>query len=282
MSIPNCRPTGDMKTILVHMMHDDGRHRRLATAISLAMAHQSHLIGVFTKSPHLTPAPIVGRGASSAFLREMEAGLREQEQDVKAEFDAATSKAGLSAEWRHHDGEIVEGLAYHSHVADLLIVSQTPRETVEDIVTGNRADHVMLVAGCGTLIVPHREGPAETGNRVLVAWTRTHEAARAVRDALPILRVASSVTILTCRASRERPGQAIKAHLQRHGVKADVRNDYGANDEIGEVVLAHAEELSADLIVMGAYGHSRLREVVLGGTTSHILSHATVPVLMSH
>jgi hypothetical protein len=107
--------SAQMKTILVHMMRDDGRRRRLATALALASAHRALLVGLFTKSPHLTPSAIVGRAASSAFLREMEAGLRDQEQSVKSEFDAAVAKAGVSAEWQHHDGQIMDGLAFHSH-----------------------------------------------------------------------------------------------------------------------------------------------------------------------
>ncbi len=270
-----------MKTILVHMMRDDARGRRLATAVALAVEHRALLVGLFTRPPHMTPPAVVGRAASAAFLREMEAGLRDQEEVVKAEFERATAKAGVSAEWHNYDGEIIEGLAYQSHVSDLLVVSQTPPETIEDIVTGNRPDHAMMVAGCGTLIVPHGDGPAETGKRVVIAWERTREARRAVHDAMPILRRASSVTILTCRATRDRPGEVLRAHLERHGVRADVRADYGSNDEIGEIVLEHAAELSADLIVMGAFGHSRLREMVLGGTTAHMLSRSTVPLLMS-
>jgi nucleotide-binding universal stress UspA family protein len=271
-----------MKTILVHLAYDDGRSRRLGTALSLALAHRAHLIGLFTRSPYVTPPAIVGRGASSAFLRELEAGLRDQEQQLRAEFDEAVSKVAVSAEWLHHDGEVMQGLAYNSYVADLLIVSQTPPETVEDIVTGNRPDHVMLESGCPVLVVPHGNGETEAGRRVLISWTRTREASRTVRSAIPILRRAASVTILTCRATRARPGEAIKAYLARHDVRAEIRVDFGDNDEVGEIVLAHANEMSADLIVMGAYGHSRLREMILGGTTQHVLSRSVIPVLMSH
>ena len=271
-----------MKTILVHLAYDDSRHRRLRTALSLASAHRAHVIGLFTRSPHVVPAAIVGRAASSAFLREMEAGLRDQEQQIRSEFDDAVSRLAVSAEWLRHDGEIVQGLAYNSHVADLLVVSQMLPETAEHVIDSSRPDRVMMESGCPVLIVPHGDGDAETGRRILIAWTRTREASRAVRGALPILRRASSVIILTCRATHERPGEAIKAYLARHDVRAENRVDFGDNDEVGEIVLGHAGEMSADLIVMGAYGHSRLREMMLGGTTRHVLSHAAIPVLMSH
>jgi nucleotide-binding universal stress UspA family protein len=264
------------------MAYDDERHTRLRVALALAATHRAHLIGVFTRPPYVTPPAIVGRGASSAFLREMEAGLRDQEQQVRAEFDDATSRTAISAEWLRHEGAVIEALAYSSLVADLLVVSQTPPETVEDIVTGSCPDHVMLETGCPVLVVPHGHGEGEAGRRVLIAWTRTRQASLAVRNALPILRRANSVTILTSRASRARPGEAIKAYLERHDIRAEVRVDFGDNDEVGEIVLAHAADMAADLLVMGAYGHSRLREVILGGTTKHVLTHMTIPVLMSH
>lgn len=225
---------------------------------------------------------MVGRNASPAFLREMEAGLNDQEQQVRAEFDEAASKVAITTEWLRHEGAVNEGLAYNSHVADLLVVSQTPPETVEDIVTGSRPDQAMLETGCPVLIVPHGDGEAQACRRILIAWTRTRESSLAVRNALPILRRANSVTILTSRATRARPGEAIKAYLERHDIRAEVRVDFGDKDEVGEIILGHAVDMQADLIVMGAYGHSRLRQVILGGTTKHVLTHTTIPVLMSH
>jgi nucleotide-binding universal stress UspA family protein len=271
-----------MKTILVHMAYDDGRRRRLRAALALAADHRAHLIGLFTRPPYVTPPAIVGRGASSAFLREMKAGLHDQEQQARAEFDEAVSETAISAEWLRHEGAVNEGLAYHSHVADLLVVSQTPPETVEDVVTGSRPDQVMLETGCPVLVVPHGNGETRVCRRVLIAWTRTRESSLAVRNALPILRRANSVTILTSRATRARPGEAIRAYLERHDIRAEVRVDFGDNDEVGEIILGHAADMAADLVVMGAYGHSRLREVILGGTTKHVLTHTTIPVLMSH
>lgn len=119
-----------MQTILVHITPDKVCRHRLSVAIALAQEHRAHLVGLYTKSPSITPPVIVGRGASAAFTREMESAAAENEQDASAEFKAATARAAVSASWVHYDGEMMEGLATHSRFADLLVVSQTPPETL--------------------------------------------------------------------------------------------------------------------------------------------------------
>lgn len=252
--------------------------------MSLARAHRAHLTGLYTKSPFAMPPAIVGRGASAVFAREMEEAAKEQEQTASAEFTAAAQAAGLSFEWVHYDGEVMDGLAVHSHCADLLVVCQTPPETLEDVLTRNRPDHVVLESACPTLIVPHGHAGAETGRRVLIAWKRTRQAARAVRDSLAVLRAAPSVTVLTVgsEAADNAAGRGIIAYLGRHGVAAESRPDYGDDSDVAAIILAHARDVSADLIVMGAYGRSHLREVILGGATEDMISRTSVPLLMSH
>jgi nucleotide-binding universal stress UspA family protein len=124
---------------------------------------------------------------------------------------------------------------------------------------------------------------------VLVAWKPSREATRAVNDALPLLEAADQVTVLVVdttgpRHHREEaePGSGIALHLARHGIKAVVEQTVAAGQSVADAMLSRAAELGCDLIVMGAYGHSRLRELVLGGVTREILRHMTVPVLMSH
>jgi len=143
-----------------------------------------------------------------------------------------------------------------------------------------------LGVGRPVLIVP-RYGTFETvGERVLVAWNGSREATRAVHDALPLLKLASSVTVLSIDPEHDTgdriPGADIALHLARHGVAAEGMSTVGLDISVGDLLLSRAADLGADLIVMGAYGHSRVRELVLGGATRHILQHMTVPVLMSH
>jgi nucleotide-binding universal stress UspA family protein len=136
--------------------------------------------------------------------------------------------------------------------------------------------------------VPYTGRFAVSAKRVLIAWDAGREAARAVSDALPILKRAQAVEVAVFDPEREpvnhgeQPGADIGLYLARHGVKVSVARQSGAGFEVGAQILSRAADTSADLIVMGAYGHSRVRELVLGGVTRTILGAMTVPVLMSH
>src|SRR5262249_44560338 len=121
------------------------------------------------------------------------------------------------------------------------------------------------------------------GERVLVAWAHSREATRAVHDALPLLKLAKSVTVMEVNPEPDHLGGAdIALHLTRHGVKAEVASTTSGDINNGDAILSRAADLTADLLVMGGYGHSRLREFAFGGVTRHILEHMTLPVLMSH
>jgi nucleotide-binding universal stress UspA family protein len=138
------------------------------------------------------------------------------------------------------------------------------------------------------LVLPYIGPAASFGERAFVAWDASREAARAVNDALPLLRRAKQVGVLTVNprpwpfGHGEEPGGDIGLHLARHGVKVEVQRIEAPDIDPGNAILSHLADRSADLLVMGAYGHSRLREFVLGGVTRTILGEMTVPVLMSH
>jgi nucleotide-binding universal stress UspA family protein len=137
------------------------------------------------------------------------------------------------------------------------------------------------------IVVPFIRAAATIGERVLVAWDGGREAARAVNDALPILERAKSVTVLSVNpasedGSRREPGADISLHLARHGVKVEAQRRITTEISAGDAILNEIASKGSDLLVMGAYGHSRLRELVLGGVTRQILGSMTVPVLMSH
>jgi nucleotide-binding universal stress UspA family protein len=134
------------------------------------------------------------------------------------------------------------------------------------------------------LMVPYAGNFPDAGKRILAAWNGTREAARAFADALPFFTVAAEVTVLTVNpAGDAAPMEAdVKRWLMQHGVRGATRIAHTEKIEIADVLLSAAADMSADLIVMGAYGRSRLRELILGGATHGILRHMTAPVLMSH
>lgn len=273
-----------MKTIVVHVSEDADLAARVATAAALAVRHGAHLVGLSTHPFDLhIPAGVRGRGASMGFVREMKQLADEHERKCRAIFDAEAARAGISAEWRRDDREPLEALALHSRYADVAIVSQCPPANFEEFLTGERPDHLALTAACPTLVLSHGKPAAPTGRRVLIAWRSSREAARAVRDGLEVLRRAERVNVLTIGPAEQDhlPGAEIAAYLERHGIKVETRTN-DSDDEPGEIILAIAREIDADLVMMGAYGRSRLRELILGGTTKHMLSHATMPLWLSH
>jgi nucleotide-binding universal stress UspA family protein len=273
-----------MKTIVVHVAEDAGLEHRLAAAVALAARHGAHLVGLSTHPFDLhIPAGVRGRGASLSFVREMRQLADAHERTCRGHFDAAIARAGISAEWRRDDHEPMEALALHSRYADVVIVSQTPPSTLENLLTGERPDHLAMTAAGPTLVLPHAKPAATIGERVVIAWRSGREAARTVRDGLSLWRQAKSVTVLTVGPAEQDhlPGSEIAAFLARHGVKVETRSNY-ADDEPGEIILQIARETGADLVAMGAYGRSRLRELVLGGTTKYMLSRATLPLWLSH
>src|SRR6185437_11051024 len=204
---------------------------------------------------------------------------------LRAGFDDATRRAGIASEWRALEGDPAELAIHEARYADLIILGQSDPD--EPLSRADIPGAVLLGAGRPVLVIPFI-GSETIGRNVLVAWRTTREAARAVNDALPFLTAADSVTVLTINPERDGDGQPdrstaeIARHLARHGIEAEASHIDAADIEVGEALLSRAADLDSDLIVMGGYGHSRLREFALGGTTRTLLQHMTVPVLLSH
>jgi len=179
-------------------------------------------------------------------------------------------------EWRPISG--LKQLALHARYADLTIVGQAP---------SGASDHItetLMSVGRPLLAVPRHGRFPSVGRRVLVAWNASREATRAVFDSLPLLEGATNVTVMTMDAEDDgrAPGADIGLTLARHGIKVDVVRSTLGDIDAGNALLSRAADQGADLLVMGAFGHSPLREKMLGGATRHILDHMTVPVLLSH
>jgi nucleotide-binding universal stress UspA family protein len=174
-------------------------------------------------------------------------------------------------------------VALHARYADLTVIAQSAPPNIPNGEAGLAHD-LVLQAGRPVLVIPFAGAQRPVGERVVIAWNGSREAARAVGDAMPILERAASVDVLSVQPEGigDLPGADITHHLARHGIKATAKRSVANLIEAGDVLLNFVADTGADLIVMGAYGHSRMREIVLGGVTREVLDHLTVPALLSH
>jgi len=276
-----------LKDIIVPIDTTDAGKSRVEAAIAIASAHDAHVSGVAVLyRPYIPPHAEVEISAEILEMRQK--ALRESAEEAGAMFQARMDQAGCSSEWRIVEGDPIDVLSEQARYGDLLIVSQNP--SAGDLLPGGHEmpDRVILSAGRPVLVVPYiyKEGPI--GKHPLVAWDAGRMAARAVHDAMPILKKADNVTIMVANPEAgadghgDLPGADLATHLARHGVNATADHTVSPDMAIGELLLSRVADDSADMLVLGAYGHARWRELVLGGVTAHILEHMTVPVLMSH
>ena len=269
------------KDILVHVDNSPQSTVRLALAAGLARDHQAHLIALNVRSRQDLPQYIAAQYGSILDKIEDEHNA-EAAREARAAFDRIQPDFGVTTEWRDVDGALAPTVALHARYVDLTIIGQSPKG--ED----GLADQLILDVGRPVVAVPYAGRFSRIGERVLVAWNGSREATRAVHDALPILVGAKLVHVIAVNPSGgmaghgDVPGADICLHLSRHGVNAVCEHIRAEDLNIGEMLLSRAADEDVDLIVMGAYGRSRLRELVLGGATHHLLGHMTVPVLMSH
>ncbi len=274
-----------LKNLLVHI--DDGKActDRIQAAIALAQAHGAHLTGLYIAADPVLPGNIRAE-IPAQFLAVLKDQLTERIEAAEARFIEVVERAGLSVECRtaHCPGtRIAELIGLHARYADMVVLGQPDHSgELEDHI----AEDVVLSSGRSALVVPYIGAGKTMGKRVMVAWDAGREAARAVHDALPVLERAKSVVVLVINPHRgnhgAEPGADIALHLARHGIKVEAQSFEVKGLSVADALLNRLADHGIDLLVMGAYGHSRLRERVLGGVTRQIFQEMTVPVLMSH
>lgn len=274
-----------LKDILVYMDGSREAPATLAAACTLARSHDAHLTGLAVDGPPEIPGYAAIEIPPSA-LEIIEAQRKEAAARARDMFDKAVAAAGITSRsrWSLARGMPLESLSLRSRYADLVVVSQSDAERQQNTANEELVDDLILVSGRPILVIPYIGAPANIGKKVLVAWNASREAARAVADAMPILQAAESVEVFAVEPNGigDVPGADIAEHLARHGVNASANKTTGLDIDVGDVLLNQIADSGADLIVMGGYGHSRMRELVLGGATRHILQHMTVPALFSH
>ena len=272
--------------ILVHVDDSEAMAGRLAAALELAERFGAHLTGVYVDPGIALPA-LMDVPIAPNLIDELEAEHQQRCEEAEHTFREITSHSAGSSEWRLAKGELADTLSRHARYADLVILGQEGGDD-QKMVVGGLPDTVVLTCGRPALVLPYIGVKTPPGKNVIVAWNGSREAARAVNDALPLLKQADKVEVMCINAEEgeeegaDLPGADVCLHLARHGVKAEAQSTVASDIDAGDLLLARAVDHGADLIVMGAYGHARWREVVLGGVTRHLLAQMTVPVLMSH
>lgn len=270
-----------IKTILVHLGSADRNENRLKLALNLAKANDALLIGLFVKQYPVVPG-FVASEIGPEVIESQRAVLRRRAEEVEKQFKSETDKAGVKSEYRTDEGDPIELAVEQSRTADLVVVGQSSPEGEDDF---NVPDHLALDSGRPVMVVPYAGHFETIGKRVMITWNGTRESARAISDALPFLADADEVVVLAVNAPGETQTSCkdVVAQLERAGIKAKAQHiTAGAGMSVADTVLSSLADNGSDLLVMGAYGHSRMREMVLGGVTRNILGHMTVPVLLSH
>jgi nucleotide-binding universal stress UspA family protein len=255
-------------------------------AISIAAKFRAHIAGIaFAYDPVITPSVI--DGLSATWVDAQRAENRASAQQSVDRFEAAAKREGLSAEHRITQASLGGAASLFGRIArcfDLAVVGQTDPERAlpEDLLI----EAALFESGRPVVVVPYIQKEDLKLDHVLVCWDGSRNAARAIADSLPFLTQAKKVEVIIVASGSgktdELPGADLGEHLARHDFNVAVKRLVAANMDVGNVILSYAADCAADFIVMGGYGHSRLREFVLGGATRGILQSMTVPVLMAH
>jgi len=255
-------------------------------AISIAKQFNAHLVGVAVAYDPVVPGTVIGAIPPEV----MEAQRADAEKNARAavaRFEKAADRAGVTVE-THVINATVAGagdqLGRLARRFDLAVVAQPERE--EGFADEVLDESVLFESGRPVIVVPYIQKDGIALNRVMVCWDGSRAATRAIADSMPFLRKAKQVDVVMVSNGKaktdEVPGADLGAHLARHGLKVDVKRVVSPDTDVASTVLSEAADTDADMIVMGGYGHSRLREMVLGGVTRGIFESMTVPTLMSH
>lgn len=275
-------------SVMVHMDRSERAMHRLKLAALYAQARHAKLVGIYAS---FAPSPnwfYMMEGAAR-YLEE-DRSRRDSVRDlVHARFRDAMERVTVETEWRAVEGDPLALVLREAREADLLVVGQRDPEDADGYIAGDFVETLVIESGRPVLVVPYAGSFTAPPKRILVAWSGGRESARALHDAMPMM-TGTTVHVLQITSTQPKHwaeettvGQVARA-LNARGVHTTVEETECADSDaaVGELLLSRAADFNADLIVMGAYGHSRLRELVLGGVTRTLLKTMTVPVLMSH
>jgi nucleotide-binding universal stress UspA family protein len=281
---------------LLVVLHGSARSNAvLSLALGLARRHDAHLTGFcplellyptnlgFALSGY--PEAVALQEAANRF----EAQAQGKAQTIEADFREQLRRENVRGDWQVATGVAVDDVARRARAADLLVLGQTDPDHPLPPMARHLVEDALMNSGRPLLIVPFAGRFETIGTNVVVGWNGTREAARAVHDGLLLIEPTATVTVLTVERPRSEadfqqvPGADLAEHLARHGLKVSAdRTVTDGSISYGDALLAYASDTGADLLISGGYGHSRARELILGGVSRELLDHMTLPVLMSH
>jgi len=275
-----------IKDILVNLSYGTSQDGVSNYALSVAETFGAHIVGAAFAYPVMASG--VGLGLPTNYIRVQQAEAQERAESVAAAFDEATRRTGVSAETRRFEAGIGDVPTQFAHIArrfDLSVIGQFERDRGQPT-TNIVIEAALFESGRPVLIVPFIQKDRLKLDHVMVCWDGSRAAARAVGDAMPFLTRSGKASIVVAgirsAKSADLPGTDIATHLTRHGVNVTIERIPVSKIDVSNTILSYAADTDPDLIVMGGYGHSRLREFILGGTTRGMLASMTKPTLMSH
>lgn len=275
------------RDITVHLSIDPRNTARTALALGLARRFGAQITGFYTVPPPNVPY-YMGEYIPTELIQKQVEDARLESVSVRDAFMTACAAEPMPHRWRQSELAPVEALRIQARATDLVVVGQPDPNPVDPASVPYGTDvlpqELALQAGGPVLAVPCQGQFTEVGRRVLVAWNGKREASRALHDALPLLKGSEQVILL--RIGPDRSGRTPLEDgaelLRRHGVRVEAASADAGGQKVGLAILAEARQRNCDLLVMGAFGASRLRELVFGGVTETVLGAMTLPVLLSN
>lgn len=276
------------KTILVHVDGTARAAQRIEIAARLALLHDAHLVGTAPIGLSLYVFPVGGLEPGLPTVTFPIEELRSEADRALDAFETSVRQAGVDKfERRRIDEESGVGVSMQARYADVVVISQSAPGASLPHLRADFPEYVLLNCARPVLVVPAAGLQGPFGKRIAVAWNGSANAVRAITSAIPLMRSAEQVNLVVFNSDTEEdihgkvPGADMALYLARHGVRVEVTAT-DTDEDAGEALLAYAADNSIDLIVMGAYGRSRFREILLGGATRTVLRASPLPLWMAH
>lgn len=278
----------EIKNILIHLDHSNGCRNRLSAGFDLARRFEAKIEGLFVVPEYYFPSYVEAQ-VGVDLVREISDNAVARARDTVATYRQLADDSRVNFDAQVVEGPLISVLREHSKYADLLLLGQDDPDDADNCSYG-LADSLLFEGACACLVIPHSGEISPPGNRVLLAWNATRESAHALHEALPLLRQAAEVVVFSSepkkvnlpKANGHTHAEKLEQYLQAHGIESTSCGISDGDVNPSEAIVGQAKDMGADLIVMGAYGHARLREIILGGVTHKLLKETRVPLLLSH